>query len=134
MKIKQYPKPITELGETPYNKRIPQGEKWIETWAKNKGYTITRGTQQTKQNKGTPDYYIKETNTYIEEKKTLKNKLTPHQLTKCLQLQQQGHNISIAIRDTGAIIPLQNYLQTTNYTKKTWKKILTNMTHTPILT
>ena len=107
--------------------RINQGEPWIQNHTKQLGYTITRGRKQYPYN-GVPDYYIPETDTFIEEKNTLNHKLTIHQLVTCLQLQNKGHQTLIAIRDTGAIIPLNQYLKTVNYSPKTWKKIQQQLT------
>lgn len=93
-------------------KRMIQGEKWVEHHFEEKEVKIIRGTQQNEvisTKIGLPDYYLPEVNTFIEEKKFLKSKLSPGQKEMCLYLDIIGFPVFIAIRYTGAIIPLDEY-------------------------
>lgn len=87
-------------------------EKWIERWARQKDIMITRGTQQTEitTRAGIPDYYLPEHRAWIEEKRNIKDTLQPHQMDTCLYLKSLGYRVYIAIRKTGAIIPLTEYI------------------------
>ncbi len=103
-----------------------QGQHWVETYFSEKGIEIIRGTQQieiTSISAGTPDYYIPRYKTFIEEKTYLKNKLEQHQLDACLYIQKIGYPVFIAIRETGAIIPLTEYLAIVKWTKN-WSQIM----------
>jgi len=101
-------------------------EKWVEEWAQKEGYEIIKGTDQWEvtPEAGIPDYYLPKQTTFIEEKQSLKDKLKEHQLEKCLYLQTLGYDIAVALRDTGAIIPLSIYLNLVNYNTQTWKNVL----------
>jgi hypothetical protein len=102
-------------------KEIRPKETWIEKWGTTKGYTVIRGTEQKHipPTPGIPDYYIIEKQCFIEEKRNLKDKLQPHQLIKCMEITQQNYNVSIALRDSGAIIPFLEYLKIVEW-PKTW--------------
>lgn len=114
---------------TSYPARNPR-ETWLIHWAQQHNTPIIRGTQQTEvqPTKGIPDYYLPQHRCFIEEKKHINDKLKPHQLEKCLYLKHLNYNISIAIRNTGAIIPLTQYLTLVKYNHKTWNQIMTQKT------
>lgn len=114
--------PIHQHAKTIHPSQQPQKENWLLNWAQKNNIKIIRGTQKINK-KGIPDYYLPEHNQFIEEKQTIKDYPKPHQLATLLQLQQQGYNTTIAIRQTQAIIPLNQYLNTLNIKPQTWQKI-----------
>jgi len=103
--------------------RMIQGEKWVEQHFEEKGVKIIRGTQQNEVIStiiGLPDYYLPDEYTFIEEKKFLERKLSPGQKEMCQYLDIIGFPVFIAIRYSGAIIPLDEYLRLVRWPKK-WR-------------
>ena len=91
--------------------RVQRGESWVESYIKKQGLSIVRGTKNDMgfPQRGLPDYYVPQYNSFIEEKRKLKDRLTPHQLATCVYLEKCGYPVYVATRDTGAIIPLKEY-------------------------
>ena len=102
-------------------KRMIQGEKWVKHHFEEKEVKIIRGTQQNEvisTKIGIPDYYLPECNTFIEEKKFLQTKLSPGQFELCLYLNSIEYPVFIAIRASGSIMPLNEYLKYVKWPKK----------------